>query len=94
MGKGVSSRRTRGNQPEGANQEKLSSGLSFDENKLCEATGIHPSQYIVIKETLLRESLKQGFIRKEGLDGIFKVDKEKIGGIFDFLVQNGVVMTK
>ena len=53
-----------------------------------------PSQYIVVKETLLRESLKNGFIKKDGLDNIFKVDKDKISGVFDFLVKNGEVLTK
>ena len=50
LNKITGSRRTRGNVPEGGTAtEKHSSGLTFDENKLCESVGITPAQYIIVK---------------------------------------------
>lgn len=47
-----------------------------------------------MKETLIRESLKNGFIKKDNFENVFKIDKEKISGVFDFLVKNGTVLPK
>ncbi len=38
--------------------------LSEKERELCANVRLYPSQYIIIKETLLRESLRQGHLKK------------------------------
>lgn len=41
---------------------------------------------MLIKETLVRESIKQGIIEKDESGKLFKIDRGISDGIFDFLV--------
>ncbi len=42
---------------------------------------------MVIKETLIRESIKQGILIRDESSKLFKIDRGVTDGIFDFLVE-------
>jgi len=63
--------------------------LSEKEKELCSNLRLYPSQYMVIKETLLRESLRQGFLKKAIARQLIKIDVNKTSRIFDFFESNG-----
>ena len=42
---------------------------------------------MLIKETLIRESIKQGILVKDESSKLFKIDRGVTDGIFDFLVE-------
>ncbi|KAG8868291.1 Transcriptional adapter ada2 [Serendipita sp. 405] len=66
--------------------------LSKEEQDLCRSIRINPRSYIVIKATIIRESLKHsdGLTRKQARD-LLKCDVSKTGKIWDYLVRNGVI---
>ena len=41
---------------------------------------------MMIKETIIRESVRQGIIEKDETSKIFKIERNIIDGVFDFLV--------
>jgi hypothetical protein len=78
---------------------------------LCEKLGISPYEYLVIKEILVREAVKENFIRKDFAENTLKLgkkiifiylgnnfyiqlDKERVNGIFDFLVSHNYILEK
>jgi len=63
--------------------------LSEKERELCSNVRLFPSQYIIIKETLLRESLRQGHLKKAVARQLIKIDVNKTSRIFDFFESNG-----
>ncbi len=95
MNTGINSRRTRNTVNfEGVKSQKRNLALSYDETKMCEKLDLSIHQYIIIKQTLIRECIKEGFMRKQELENIFKIQKEKVNGVFDFLVSNHLIMSK
>lgn len=62
--------------------------------QLCEKIGISPYEYIVIKEVLVREAVKENFIKKEEMGNSLKLDKDRLTGIFDFLVTHNYIMER
>ena len=49
---------------------------------------------MVIKETLLREAVKTGLLGKDEVTKFFKVDRNKVEGVFDFLVEKQDIVAK
>lgn len=43
---------------------------------------------------MVREAVKEGFIKKDFAENMMKLDKERITGVFDFLVVNSYIMEK
>ena len=43
---------------------------------------------------LIRESLKEGIITKNYLENTFKIDKERLTGVFDFLASENIIVAK
>jgi transcriptional adapter 2-alpha len=42
---------------------------------------------MIIKETIIRESVKQGIIERDETAKIFRIDRVIVDGVFDFLVE-------
>jgi len=42
----------------------------------------------------VRECVKEGFIKRDSVEELVHVDKEKSLGVFDFLVMNNVLLSK
>ena len=49
---------------------------------------------MLIKETLIRESIKQGILVKDDSSKLFKIDRGVTDGIFDFLVEKQDIIGK
>jgi len=64
--------------------------LSTREKDLCSSLRLFPQQYMVIKETLFRESLRSGGSLKKAIARqLIKIDVNKTSRIFDFFEQSG-----
>ncbi|KAI9273727.1 hypothetical protein BY458DRAFT_508039 [Sporodiniella umbellata] len=63
--------------------------LTKEEQALCSALHIMPRPYLVIKDTLLKEYAKQGFLKRRQARGLVKIDVNKTSKIFDFFVESG-----
>jgi transcriptional adapter 2-alpha len=60
--------------------------LTEEEEKLCDSLELSLYHYLVIKETMVRESLREGFLRKDEAEKIFKIDRKKIHRVYDYLL--------
>lgn len=56
--------------------------------------GLPEQEYLILKEVLVRESVRLGYIKKEQALGVFKLDRERVSGVFDYLVTKGLVNEK
>lgn len=66
--------------------------LTPEEVKLCEVVRLQPKPYLMIKDQILRESLKSnGTMKKKQAKEICRLDSQKGGRIFDFFVNAGWV---
>jgi len=65
--------------------------LSEKEKVLCSTLRLYPQQYIVIKDTLIRESLKVGHLKKGIARQLIKIDVNKTSKIFDFLESEQII---
>ncbi|KAL5043856.1 hypothetical protein BDW71DRAFT_187157 [Aspergillus fruticulosus] len=64
--------------------------LTKEEVELCDVLHIQPKPYLVIKETLLKESMKAGgSLKKKDARALCKIDGNKSSRIFDFMVYSG-----
>ncbi|RMJ23467.1 SAGA complex subunit Ada2 [Aspergillus sp. HF37] len=64
--------------------------LTREEVEVCNVLHIQPKPYLVLKETMLKEAMKQGgSLKKKDSRNICKIDSTKIGRIFDFMVHSG-----
>ncbi|KAI2787581.1 Transcriptional adapter 2 [Penicillium oxalicum] len=64
--------------------------LSPEEVKVCSVLHLMPKPYLVIKETLLKEAMKQGgSLKKKDARAICKIEGTKTSRIFDFMVHSG-----
>jgi transcriptional adapter 2-alpha len=67
--------------------------LTSDEIKLCETLRIQPKPYLMIKEQILKEAVKgNGSLKKKQAKEICRLDSQKGGRIFDFMVNAGWVV--
>ncbi|KAL3475834.1 hypothetical protein BJX99DRAFT_229043 [Aspergillus californicus] len=64
--------------------------LTKEEVELCNVLHIHPKPYLMIKETMLKESMKQsGSLKKKDARTICKIDTNKSSRVYDFMVHSG-----
>ena len=63
--------------------------LSEKEKNLCQTLRLLPKHYIVVKDTLIRESLRLGFLQKGVARQLIKIDASKVNQIYDFFIQCG-----
>ncbi|KAI9821188.1 MAG: Transcriptional adapter ada2 [Pycnora praestabilis] len=64
--------------------------LTKEEQDLCSVLRIYPKPYLVIKEHLMKEAMKQGGnLKRKTAREICKIDVNKCGRIFDFFVNSG-----
>eukprot|EP01016_Furgasonia_blochmanni_P016095 TRINITY_DN1912_c0_g2_i11.p2 TRINITY_DN1912_c0_g2~~TRINITY_DN1912_c0_g2_i11.p2 ORF type:complete len:237 (+),score=91.62 TRINITY_DN1912_c0_g2_i11:79-711(+) len=78
-----------------AGDKKKSSTVMCDmESKLCEKLGLTPHEYLLIKDVLVRECVKEGFVTRNFAESVFMLDKERMMGVFDFLVTSNMVIEK
>lgn len=61
---------------------------------MCKRFNMTFKQYMMIKETIIRESVRQGTLEKDQTSKLFRVDKPTVDGIFDFLVEREDVIAK
>lgn len=73
--------------------EKRSAHITKEEEDLCRRFNINYKQYMMIKETIIRESVKQGIISRDETEKIFKVDRSIVDGVFDFLVEKEEIIS-
>lgn len=66
--------------------------LSSEEQNLCSTLRVLPKPYLMIKETYLRENeRRKGLLKRRDARKMMKIDVNKSGRIFDFLVANGIL---
>lgn len=66
--------------------------LSNEEQTLCSQLRVLPKPYLLIKETYLRENeRRKGLLKRRDARKMMKIDVNKSGRIFDFLVSTGVL---
>jgi len=70
------------------------SQLNEREYNLCEQLGISPYDYILVKEVLVRECIKEGVISRDIVNNMIKLDKDRSNAVFDFLVTNKIIYEK
>ncbi|KAF3921145.1 hypothetical protein ABW21_db0201398 [Orbilia brochopaga] len=64
--------------------------LTDEERRLCSMLGMYPKPYLVIKDLLFKEAMRQGgLLRKKQAKELCKVDGVKVSKIHDFLVASG-----
>jgi len=67
--------------------------LTTEEAKLCETLRLQPKPYLMIKEQILKEAVKgNGSLKKKQAKEICRLDTQKGGRIFDFMVNAGWVV--
>ena len=50
--------------------------------------------YTNVKDAIIRESVKQGIIERDSLSEAYRIDREAIDSIFDFLVEKEDIILK
>jgi transcriptional adapter 2-alpha len=66
--------------------------LTPEEIELCEKTRINPKPYLVMKEAIMKEALKgNGTLKKKQAKEICRLEGQKGGRIYDFMVNAGWV---
>eukprot|EP00871_Galdieria_phlegrea_P000946 jgi/Galph1/1852/GphlegSOOS_G526.1 len=68
--------------------------LSEVELMLCKNLKMCPQQLLILKEHLVRESAKAGYIRKKDMKDIIKYDTLKVQRVFDYLSACGFLKTE
>ncbi|KAJ5614090.1 Transcriptional adapter 2 [Penicillium herquei] len=64
--------------------------LTSEETEICNVLRLMPKPYLVIKETLLKEAMKQGGnLKKKDARTICKIEGTKTSRIYDFMVHSG-----
>ena len=63
--------------------------LSPKERELCSNIRLHPEQYMIIKDTLLRENMRLGHLKKRAARQLLKIDLNKTSKLFDFFEASG-----
>ncbi|WWC87792.1 uncharacterized protein L201_002684 [Kwoniella dendrophila CBS 6074] len=69
--------------------------LSIEEQSLCSSLRILPKPYLAIKEMYIRENERRhGLLKRRDARRMLKIDVNKSGKIFDFLVSIGILSLK
>ncbi|KAI9322766.1 hypothetical protein BX666DRAFT_1898207 [Dichotomocladium elegans] len=63
--------------------------LTEQEQILCSTLRILPRPYMVIKDTILKEYAKQGYLKRRQARGLIKIDVNKTSRIYDFFIESG-----
>jgi len=64
--------------------------LSLKERELCGALRIYPQQYLLIKETLIREALRHGGqMTKANARRLVEIDTARANRIYEFIEKSG-----
>ncbi|KAI8988156.1 hypothetical protein BDF20DRAFT_854172 [Mycotypha africana] len=63
--------------------------LTEEEQILCSTLRIMPRPYLVIKDTILKEYAKQGYLKRRQARALIKIDVNKTSRIYDFFVESG-----
>jgi len=67
--------------------------LTPEEKELCSVLRLKPKAYLVIKEFVLREAMKQGgAMKKKAVRDMCKIDVNKGSRLFDFFVHSGWIV--
>ncbi|WVN85796.1 uncharacterized protein L203_100947 [Cryptococcus depauperatus CBS 7841] len=67
--------------------------LSSEEQSLCSILRVLPKPYLTIKELYIRENeRRKGLLRRRDARKMLNIDVNKSGRIFDFMVQNGMLV--
>ncbi|ORY23443.1 hypothetical protein BCR39DRAFT_549321 [Naematelia encephala] len=67
--------------------------LSSEEQSLCSALRVLPKPYLVIKEIFIRENeRRKGQLKRREARRMMRIDVNKSGRIFDFLVSSGMLI--
>eukprot|EP00301_Raphidiophrys_heterophryoidea_P023542 c7392_g1_i1.p1 GENE.c7392_g1_i1~~c7392_g1_i1.p1 ORF type:complete len:514 (+),score=136.17 c7392_g1_i1:57-1598(+) len=65
--------------------------LSPQERKLCSDLRIIPRQYMIIKDVLIKESERAGFVKPSTAAQLLRIDTVKTGKLYEFFVSSGWV---
>eukprot|EP00298_Acanthocystis_sp_HF-20_P012228 c19780_g1_i1.p1 GENE.c19780_g1_i1~~c19780_g1_i1.p1 ORF type:complete len:357 (-),score=138.86 c19780_g1_i1:36-1106(-) len=65
--------------------------LSDAEKNLCASLHIIPRQYMLIKDVLVRECERNGFLKLNTASNMLKIDATKTGKLYEFFVEHGWV---
>lgn len=65
--------------------------LSEKERHICSILRLYPRLYLSIKDTLIREYLKHGYLRRAQARAAVKIDVNKTSKLYDFFVSAGWV---
>jgi transcriptional adapter 2-alpha len=63
--------------------------LTEEEQILCSTLRIMPRPYLVIKDTILKEYAKLGFLKRRQARSLIKIDVNKTSRIYDFFIESG-----
>ncbi|KAI9020133.1 hypothetical protein CLU79DRAFT_836186 [Phycomyces nitens] len=63
--------------------------LTEEEQVMCSTLRIMPRPYLVIKDTILKEYAKQGYMKRRQARALIKIDVNKTSRIYDFFVESG-----
>jgi transcriptional adapter 2-alpha len=63
--------------------------LTEEEQVLCSTLRIMPRPYLVIKDTILKEYAKLGYMKRRQARSLIKIDVNKTSRIYDFFVESG-----
>ncbi|KAJ2718866.1 Transcriptional adapter ada2 [Coemansia sp. Benny D115] len=63
--------------------------LSLSEKDICSQLRIFPRPYLVVKETLLAEYARTGYLKRRQARDLVKIDVNKISKLYDFFVDSG-----
>jgi transcriptional adapter 2-alpha len=63
--------------------------LSNAEISLCISLKLTPHQYLIVKDVMVRECARVGFIRKKDVRSLIRLDPTKVSKIFDYLLACG-----
>jgi hypothetical protein len=67
--------------------------VNREEEELCKRLNMTFKQYMLMKETILRESVRLGILGRDETTQMFKVDRSISEAVFDFLVnQEDIIM--
>ncbi|CAO0796413.1 unnamed protein product [Mucor circinelloides] len=63
--------------------------LTEEEQVLCSTLRIMPRPYLVIKDTILKEYARLGYMKRRQCRSLIKIDVNKTSRIYDFFVESG-----
>ncbi|KAI8646024.1 hypothetical protein BD408DRAFT_480272 [Parasitella parasitica] len=63
--------------------------LTEEEQLLCSTLRIMPRPYLVIKDTILKEYARLGYMKRRQCRSLIKIDVNKTSRIYDFFVESG-----